>query len=194
MEENIQDNNSTKILSLMRISVTHTINYYIDNYNLTKDEKDLTNMKRGKYMKKMGIGVGVLIFRDNKILLGLRNSDEKIADSDMHLEGTWTLPSGEVKFGETFEQAGIRKVKEECNLDIKKIKVICFQNDVNEFAHYATIGLVALEYSGEIEIIKTNELVRFDWFDIRNLPENLCFPSRKIINKYQNSIFYEEEN
>lgn len=29
-EENIQDNNSTKILSLMRISVTHTINYYID--------------------------------------------------------------------------------------------------------------------------------------------------------------------
>ncbi len=150
--------------------------------------------KGKKYMKKMGIGVGVLILKDNKILLGLRNSDEKIADSDMHLEGTWTLPSGKVKFGETFEQAGIRKVKEECNLDIKKIKVICFQNDVNEFAHYATIGLVALEYSGEIEVIKTNELVRFDWFDIRNLPENLCFPSRKIIDKYQKDVFYEEEN
>lgn len=68
--------------------------------------------KGKKYMKKMGIGVGVLILKDNKILLGLRNSDEKIADSDMHLEGTWTLPSGKVKFGETFEQAGIRKVKE----------------------------------------------------------------------------------
>lgn len=32
-------------------------------------------------MEKMGIAVGVLILKDNKILLGLRNSDEKIADN-----------------------------------------------------------------------------------------------------------------
>ena len=73
----------------------------------------------------MGIGVGVIILKDNKVLLALRNSDEKIADSDIRLEGTWTLPSGKVKFGETFEDTGKRKVKQECNLDIQKIKVIC---------------------------------------------------------------------
>lgn len=144
-------------------------------------------------MEKIGIGVGVIILRNNKVLLGLRNSDKEIADSDMRLEGTWTLPSGKVKFGETFEEAGIRKVKQECNLDVKKIKVICFQNDVNEFAHFATVGLIALDYSGDIKVIETKELIKFDWFDLKDLPKNLCFPSRKIINKYQNNIFYDEE-
>ena len=37
---------------------------------------------------KMGIGVGVILFNDKKeVLLGLRNSDKDIADSDMRLEG-----------------------------------------------------------------------------------------------------------
>lgn len=50
-EENIQDNNSTKILSLMRISITHTINYYIDNYNLTEDAIERFN----KYEKEINM-------------------------------------------------------------------------------------------------------------------------------------------
>lgn len=82
-------------------------------------------------MEKIGIGVGIIIKnKENKILMLLRNDDVKKADSDMRLEGTWTLPSGKVKFGETIEEAGIRKTKQECNLDVSKIKVICVQNDV----------------------------------------------------------------
>ena len=30
----------------------------------------------------------------------------------MRLEGTWTLPSENMKFGESIEEAGIRKVKQ----------------------------------------------------------------------------------
>lgn len=140
--------------------------------------------------KKIGIGVGVILIQNNRVLLGLRHHDPAIADSDMHLEGTWTLPSGKVKFGENFEQAGMRKVKEECNLDVTKIHVICLQNDVNEFAHYATVGLLADEFSGTVIPIHTQEIIRFDWFDFDNLPKNLCFPSKKILKAYQEKAFY----
>lgn len=138
----------------------------------------------------MGIGVGVILLKDNQVLLGLRHADQAIADSDMRLEGTWTLPSGKVRFGESFEEAGKRKVKEECNLDVDALHVICLQNDVNEFAHYATVGLLADSFSGTIVPIATQELIRFDWFPLSDLPENLCFPRQKILQAYQEKKFY----
>lgn len=138
----------------------------------------------------MGIGVGVILLKNDCVLLGLRHSNPKIADSDLHLEGTWTLPSGKVRFGESFEDAGKRKVKEECNLDVTSLQVVCVQNDVNAFAHYATIGLLADAFSGNIMPIATQELVHFDWFPLSDLPENLCFPSQKILQAYQAQKFY----
>lgn len=142
-------------------------------------------------MEKIGIGVGIIVKNEeNKILMLLRNSDAKKADSDMRLEGTWTLPSGKVKFGETIEEAGIRKVKEETNLEVSKIKVINVQNDLNKYAQYVTFGLVAEEYTGKIELPKTGELVKYDWFDINNLPENTCMPTKRILEKYKENEFY----
>ena len=142
-------------------------------------------------MEKIWIGVGIIIKnKENKILMLLRNDDAKKADSDMRLEGTWTLPSGKVKFGETIEEAGIRKTKQECNLDVSKIKVICVQNDVNKYAQYATFGLIAEEYSGDIKLPKTDELIKYDWFAINDLPGNTCLPTKRILEKYLNKIFY----
>lgn len=142
-------------------------------------------------MEKIGIGVGIIIKnKENKILMLLRNDDAKKADSDMRLEGTWTLPSGKVKFGETIEEAGIRKTKQECNLDVSKIKVICVQNDINKYAQYATFGLIAEEYSGDIKLPKTDELIKYDWFAINDLPGNTCLPTKRILEKYLNKIFY----
>lgn len=142
-------------------------------------------------MEKIGIGVGIIIKnKENKILMLLRNDDAKKADSDMRLEGTWTLPSGKVKFGETIEEAGIRKTKQECNLDVSKIKVISVQNDVNKYAQYATFGLIAEEYSGDTKLPKTDELIKYDWFAINDLPGNTCLPTKRILEKYLNKIFY----
>jgi len=44
--------------------------------------------------KKPGVGVGVIILKDSKVLLGKRHSDARKADSELHREGTWTLPGG----------------------------------------------------------------------------------------------------
>lgn len=145
--------------------------------------------------KKMGIGVGVILLNENnEILLLLRNSDANLADSDMHYEGQYTLPAGKVKFGEEFEDAGIRKAKEETNLDVSDIKVICLLNDYNENAHYATIGLVSQKFSGNVDIGDTLEHVSYIWTGINDLPKNLCRSSLDIINRYKENIFYKKEH
>lgn len=147
-------------------------------------------------MKKLlpKVGLGVIIFNDqNQILLILRNSDKDLADSEMRLEGTWTLPAGKIKYGETIKQSAIRKVKEEVNLDIKNAKVISINDDINSYAHYVTVGLLALGYTGSVDLGNSNEHVDYDFFDLESLPKNLCDPSKAIINNYKNECIYEEE-
>lgn len=144
-------------------------------------------------MKKQGIGIGVIIINDkNEVLLLLRNSEAKLADSDMHLEGTYTLPSGKVMLDETLVNAAIRKVKDETNLDILKsdLKLISVADDVNNYAHYVTIGFIISKYEGNFKLKNAKEFTNFGWFNLNNLPDNLCEPSKKIIENYLNNEIY----
>ncbi len=141
-----------------------------------------------------GVGIGIIILNELKeVLLILRNSDSEKADSDMHLEGTWTLPAGKVKLNETLIEAAIRKVKDEVNLDIDNIDVVSIADDINEYAHFVTIGLLAHTFSGQIDLGRTLEHVDYGFFAIDDLPENLCEPSRKILNNYLNRRIYKED-
>ena len=50
---------------------------------------------------KPGLGVGFMVLKDNKMLLGLRNPDKEKASSELQGQGTWTMPGGKVEFMET---------------------------------------------------------------------------------------------
>ena len=54
------------------------------------------------------VGIGVLIVKDGKILLG-----ERIG---AHGSGLFALPGGHLEFGETFEETARREVEEETGL------------------------------------------------------------------------------
>ena len=143
---------------------------------------------------KQGIGIGIIILNKNgEVLLLLRNSDNKIADSDMHYEGQYTLPAGKGHFGESFENAAVRKVKEETNLVIESPQIICLLNDYNEYAHYATVGAIAKSYWGNIDLGNTKEHISYVWKSLEDLPDNLCESSRKIIERYNEGIWYKKE-
>lgn len=144
-------------------------------------------------MIKQGIGVGVIILNEkNEVLLLLRNSDRELADSDMHLEGTYTLPSGKVLLNETLIDAAIRKLKDEANLEVlaNDLILISISDDINMYAHYVTIGFVAKNYSGTFKLKNSGEFVDFGWFKLDTLPNNLCEPSEKIIEHYLNKKIY----
>lgn len=141
-----------------------------------------------------GVGLGVIILNElNQVLLILRNEDKDKALSDMHLEGTWTLPAGKIKLGETIIEAAKRKVKAETNLVVDDLEIISIADDINEYAHFVTIGLVARMCSGEIDLGKTEEHIDYGYFDLEDLPNNLCDPSKKIINNYLNKNIYKGE-
>ena len=141
-----------------------------------------------------GVGLGVMLFNEEgKILLIKRNDDAKKAASDMHLEGTWTLQAGKIKYGETIFEAAKRKAMQEVNLSIEDLSIISIADDINEYAHFVTFGILARMWNGEINLGDTEEQVAYDWFDIENLP-TLSSPAKNIIDNYLNNTMYREND
>jgi uncharacterized protein len=146
--------------------------------------------KTFKDNKKVGAGVGVMIMNDGKVLLGKRHEDNSVSNSILGGEGSWTFPGGKIEYGESFEEAGIRETKEECNLDLNKIEVICVNNDSNEKAQFVTIGLFSDDFSGEVKVMEENKITDWKWFLLDSLPEKIYFPTLKMIENYKKGLFY----
>ena len=100
------------------------------------------------------------------------------------------MPGGNIEYGETFEEAGIREAKEETGIDIYDLEIICVQTDKNEYAHYISVGMVAHSYQGIPKAIEPDEIVEWQWFDLNNLPKNIFSPSKKTIDCYLSKKFY----
>lgn len=77
-------------------------------------------------MAKPGVGFGVMILKEGKVLLGKRHEDPEKADSLLHGAGTWTMPGGKLHFKESFEEGAYREVLEETGIKIDpdKLKLI----------------------------------------------------------------------
>src|SRR5436190_15040150 len=114
--------------------------------------------------KKVGAGLGVILIKSEKILLGKRNPDPDKADSAFRSAGEWCLPGGKIEFGETFEEGAAREVKEETGIEIKDPEVISVHNCKNEFAHFMTVGLVAKKWKGEATLMEPDEITEWKWF------------------------------
>lgn len=145
--------------------------------------------------KKAGIGVGVMILKDGRVLLGKRNDDPEKADSELHGEGTWTMPGGKMEFGESFEEAAIREVLEETGLVIDKenLRLISISNDKTKDAQFVTLGFLCENISGEPKVMEPEEIVEWKWFELAKYPLNMFFPSEKILNNYFDNTIYKNE-
>jgi 8-oxo-dGTP diphosphatase len=140
--------------------------------------------------KKIGVGFGVMILKNGKILLGKRHEDPEKASSQLKGAGTWTMPGGKLHFGETFEEGAKREVMEETGIKIIKVNVICVNNDMVETAHFVTIGLLSEEFEGESKVMEPDEITEWQWFDLNHLPSPLYFPSAKVLENYKKKQFY----
>jgi 8-oxo-dGTP diphosphatase len=142
--------------------------------------------------KKIGVGFGVMILRDNSILLGQRHIDPEKADSELHGEGTWTMPGGKLHFGETFEIGAQREVLEETGIeiDLDSLSVISLANDMVPDAQFITIGLLYTRPTAEPKVMEPDEITEWRWFPLDNLPTPLFFPSKEILENYFNKRFY----
>jgi len=136
--------------------------------------------------KKPGVGFGIMILKDNKVLLGKRHEDPEKASSLLHGEGTWTMPGGKLHFKEDLEEAAWRETLEETGIEIKKekLKMISVTNDIVEDAHFVTIGFLCRDFKGEPKVTEPDEIIEWKWFELNNLPSPIYFPSEKIIKNF----------
>lgn len=143
--------------------------------------------------KKMGVGVGVMILREGKILLGKRHEDLAKSASVLHGENTWTMPGGKLDFGELFEDAAAREVLEETSIKIvkDKLKLISLANDQIPGVQFVTIGFLCEDFEGEAKAMEPNKITEWQWFDVDNLPNNLYSPSAKVVYNYLNKTIYQ---
>ena len=126
--------------------------------------------------KSVSVGVGVWIFNvDGQVLLGRRLSK--------HGHGTWGLPGGHMKFGETPLKTAIREVKEETGLDISKknVEEFSYTNDVFPDSHYITIHFLV---NNVVEVpvpMEMKKCVLWQWCDMDHLPKPLFLPVKNLL-------------
>lgn len=139
---------------------------------------------------KPGLGVGIMVLNDNKILLGLRNPNKVKDSSELQGQGTWTMPGGKVEFMEKLVDAAKRELKEETSLIATDFDLLCISDDMSETAHYVTVCFTVKEYTGVAQVMEPETILEWKWFDLDNLPENLYMPSAKCIEKYKRGVVY----
>ncbi|MFA6190445.1 MAG: NUDIX domain-containing protein [Candidatus Staskawiczbacteria bacterium] len=138
------------------------------------------------------VGVGAMILSKDGVLLGKRNDDAKKASSDLHGEGTWTMPGGKLDFKETLIDGICREVFEETSIKINKdkLKVISVADEIVYDNHYVTVGFLCEDFEGEPQIMEPNEITEWKWYNLDNLPEKVFPPSAKMIKAYLNKKIY----
>jgi len=121
------------------------------------------------YSELPRVGVGILVFREEHILLVKRGQPPS--------EGKWTIPGGLVELGETLQQAAERELLEECGISIELGDIIYTFDFIERDEegrikyHYVIIDFAAtfrdgnLKASSDIEDaawVSPNEINNFD--------------------------------
>jgi 8-oxo-dGTP diphosphatase len=124
--------------------------------------------------KSPKIGVGVIVIKDNKVLLGKRKN--------AHGEGSWCFPGGYLEFNEDIEGCAKREVLEETGTTIKNVRLATFTNDVfkKENKHYVTLFVVCEHGSGNVKVMETDKCEKWEWYEWNNLPEPLFLPIQNL--------------
>jgi len=142
-------------------------------------------------MTEVRAGVGIMILKDNKVLLGRRNSDPIKASSELGGSSCWTFPGGKIHFGERIQESAKRELKEETGIKAKKLKVVSIGNEVVKDAHFVTIGFLCEDFEGEPEVMEPDEIVEWKWFPLDKIPNPIFPPSLKLLKNYVDKEVYK---
>lgn len=123
------------------------------------------------------VGIGVIIIKDNKVLLGKRKN--------AHGEGDWAFPGGHLELNEAWEDCVRREIKEEVDIEIKNIKFGAVTNDIftKESRHYITIFMLTDYDSGEVKTMEPEKCEYWEWFEWDKLPSPRFIPLQNLLKQ-----------
>lgn len=111
------------------------------------DKKDLKPFDLRKYPIVPLVGVGVMLIRDNSLLLVKRKFDPDA--------GYWAIPGGHLDLGERVEDAAEREAYEETGFIVKVSKLagiidkVMYDNDGKVEYHYVLINYFVEQIKGD---------------------------------------------
>ena len=100
-----------------------------------------------RYPKRPIVGIGVVIWRKDKVLLVKRAKEPR--------QGEWGLPGGAQEKGETILKAAVREAREETGLDIRPLGIITAVDGLSFDArgavlyHYTIVEVAAEALEGK---------------------------------------------
>lgn len=125
---------------------------------------------------KTGVGVGVFVCKDGKFIMGQRKG--------AHGAGSWSVPGGWLEFGESFQDAAIREVKEETGMDIENVRFGAVSNNIflDDNVHSVTIWMLSDWKKGEPTITEPDKFIDQKWVDFDSLPSPLFLAWDELLN------------
>ncbi|MCD1295819.1 DNA mismatch repair protein MutT [Methanocella sp. CWC-04] len=127
----------------------------------------------------VGVGVGAVIVRDDKVLMLLRS------DKCRNNVNKWTIPGGMVEPFEKLEDAIVREIAEETGLLIESLYPLIVSDRVFDEQHWVSILYEACA-NGEPVNKEAEKHIRIEWLSLNDLPENITRPSKDAILAYLN--------
>ena len=144
--------------------------------------------------KRPGIGIGVLIVHDGKILLSTRLKK--------YGNGKLALPGGHVEWMETHVDTAVREVFEETGIRLSKKRVYhlyVYSEEVHPKLgkHYVTFYLIAKMPKGQKpKDMEPRKHGPWAWYDPFNLPRHTWEPTKRLCTKTAGTLiraFINEE-
>lgn len=124
--------------------------------------------------RRPGVGIGVIVIRDGRVLLGRRRN--------AHGAGSWSCPGGHLEFGESIEACARRETLEETGLEIDGVRHAAYTNDFfpEQGKQYVTLFVTADRVSGDPLNLEPEYCDGWEWFGWDDMPEPLFPPVRSL--------------
>jgi 8-oxo-dGTP diphosphatase len=128
--------------------------------------------------------MGVLVMRYGRVLLGRRRGS--------HGEGYYAAPGGHIEFGESFEQAARREVREETGLEITDMRLLSVGNYVFKSEdgerHYIDVDFVCEAPIGEPQLMESEKCDGWNWYELDDLPQPLFVVTQRMIESLRSGV------
>ena len=136
--------------------------------------------KNIEYPERPIAGVGVVVFRNEEVLLVKRKKDP--------YKGQWSIPGGKLRLGETLTQAARRELMEETGVEVNEltlidvIDIIVPDEEAKILYHYIVADYRAHWLSGECS--PGDDARDVQWFNLNKLSSiSLLDKTKNIILK-----------